>query len=223
MSEQMPTNVHAVYTAYAREVPPPSGGPNPADEAFENRCRAWTKGLAQQIVFSTGDRTWGCKNAGGGRPPSKDAIAHQNGATLFGYDTLFGVGTGSPSLNPNPVGEDITGQTFMPVEPVDYLGGAQPPGPGPDPGDDELEARVRALEVKVAQQQSDIDQLRSGLVGMHERLDASDEANNELRLRLGSLQAKVDHLVVRGPTKGRFALGSHYHDVDLQVQDSRQL
>jgi hypothetical protein len=145
MSEQFPANVKAVRDAFVAKVPVPSGGPNPADDAFEDRCRAWTRGLAQQIVFSTGDRSWGCKNAGGGRPQSKDAIAHQVGATLFGFDLLLGVGTGSPALVPSPSGEDITGQVFIPVEPVDRIGG---PPPVPPPSGD-LEQRVAALEAAV--------------------------------------------------------------------------
>lgn len=218
MSEQMPANVHAVFLAYAEKVPVPSGGPNPADEPFENRCRAWTRGLAQQIVFSTGDRSWGCKNAGGGRPQSKDAIGHQVGATLFGYDTLFGVGTGSPSLVRNPVGEDITGQTFMAVEPVDHIGGGQPgPGPDPDPGNGELEQRVARLEAIVFAQQKALDEQQKALEA--ERAERV-EGDRGLRERLGALEAKVSRLRAIGATKGRTILGfSHYHEADIPLSD----
>ena len=148
MSEQLPANVRAVRDAFVAKVPVPSGGPNPADEAFENRCRTWTKNLAQQIVFSTDDRSWGCKNAGGGRPQSKDVIAHQVGGTLFAFDLLLGVGTGSPSLVPNPSAMDITGQVFMPVDPVDHIGGSPASTPSVAPTDD-LAARIAALEAAV--------------------------------------------------------------------------
>src|SRR6185436_12793044 len=146
MSEQFPANVRAVRDAFVAKVPVPAGGPNPAGAAFEERCRAWTRSLAQQIVFSTNDRSWGCKNAGGGRPQSKDALAHQVGGNLFGFDLLFGVGTGSPSLVPSPSGEDITGQVFMPVDPVDHLGGAPASGPAVAPPTSDLAPRVAALE-----------------------------------------------------------------------------
>jgi hypothetical protein len=151
MSEQLPANVRAVRDAYVAKFPVPAGGPNPADEAFENRCRQWVRGMAEQIVFSTSDPSWGCKNAGGGRPQSKDVLAHQVGGTLFAYDLLFGVGTGSPSLVPGPSGEDVTGQVFMPVQAKDHIGGgtAQPPGPGLQPPSNEiaaLTARIEALE-----------------------------------------------------------------------------
>lgn len=160
MSESLPANVRAVRDAYVAQFPVPSGGPNPADEAFENRCRAWVRGLAEQVRFSLNDAAWGCKNAGGGRPQSKDALAHQVGPTLYGYDLLFGVGTGSPSLVPSPSGEDITGQTFMAVQPVDHLGGSQPaPGPDPQPPNtdyEDLKRRVEALEATALKHGDDI-------------------------------------------------------------------
>lgn len=219
MSRPMPENVRAVFLAYARAIPHPTGGPNPADPPFEDKCRAWTKGAAQQIVFSTGDRSWGCKNAGGGRPQSKDSIAEVVGPTLFGYDTLFGVGTGDPSLNPNPVGEDITGQVFMPVEPFDHIGAGNGGGtdPDPDPGDKELEARVAELEAQVRS-------LTAIAAGQQEALDAEQKArvegDRELRERIGQLEAKVSRLRAIGPTKGRSLLGfSHFHDADIPLSD----
>jgi len=121
MSEPLPAFAVASVDRYVARFPVPQmAGPGPSDEAFENVCRAWSKALAEQLQFDSLDPRWGVKNAGGGRPQSKDAIAY-NGPRLMGYDMLLGVGTGHPSLNRGVVGEDITGQSFMPVRAVNHL------------------------------------------------------------------------------------------------------
>ena len=216
MSEQLPANVRAVRDAFVAKVPVPAGGPNPADSAFEERCRAWTRSLAQQIVFSTNDRSWGCKNAGGGRPQSKDALAHQVGGNLFGFDLLFGVGTGSPSLVPSPSGEDITGQVFMPVDPVDHLGGAAAPAPAVAPPTGDLAARVAALETTVKAADSKIqDALRTAAEAVTTAQDAVRQAQAALA-KMGTLRAKglIDvPVVVENLSRAR-AKG----DVDLALE-----
>ena len=217
MSDQLPANVRAVRDAFVARVPVPAGGPNPADSAFEDRCRAWTRSLAEQIVFSTNDRSWGCKNAGGGRPQSKDAIAHQVGGKLFGFDLLFGVGTGSPSLVPNPSGEDITGQVFMPVDPVDHIGGGSAPGTTVAPPPDDLAARVAALEAAVKAADSQIDDARRTAA---EALAAAQDAVRQAQAaiaKMGTLRAKgpVDlPVIVENLTRAR-AKG----DVELALQE----
>jgi hypothetical protein len=216
MSEQFPANVRAVRDAFVAKVPVPAGGPNPADSAFEDRCRAWTRSLAQQIVFSTNDRSWGCKNAGGGRPQSKDALAHQVGGNLFGFDLLFGVGTGSPSLVPSPSGEDITGQVFMPVDPVDHLGGAPAPGPAVAAPTGDLAPRVAALEAAVKAADSKIqDALRTAAEAVAAAQDAVRQAQAALA-KMGTLRAKgsIDvPVVVENLSRAR-AKG----DVDLALE-----
>lgn len=217
MSEQLPANVRAVRDAFVAKVPVPAGGPNPADPAFEDRCRAWTRSLAEQIVFSTNDRSWGCKNAGGGRPQSKDAIAHQVGGNLFGFDLLFGVGTGSPSLVPSPSGEDITGQVFMPVEPVDHIGGAPASGPAVTPPPGDLAARVAALEAAVKAADSQIENaLRTAAEAVTTAQDAVRQAQAALA-KMGTLRAKglIDVPVVVESLGRARAKG----DVDLALQD----
>ncbi len=153
MSRQLPMEVRAIRNAYVAKHPVPGGG-TAGDPGFEQICRQWTNDLAEQIRYSTGDPRWGSKNAGGGRPQSKDSIAEKDGATLWGYDMLFGVGTGNPSLVDNPSGTDISNQTFIPVEPQDHIGDVPGSGPGPDPGDEEQEAdqdqRIAQLEAAVA-------------------------------------------------------------------------
>ena len=220
MSEQFPANVRAVRDAFVAKVPVPSGGPNPADSAFEDRCRAWTRSLAQQIVFSTNDRSWGCKNAGGGRPQSKDALAHQVGGNLFGFDLLFGVGTGSPSLVPSPSGEDITGQVFMPVDPVDHLGGGPAPGPASGPAvappTDALAARVAALEAALKAADSKLqDAVRSATEAVTTAQDAVRQAQAAMA-KIATLRAKglIDvPVIVENLSRAR-AKG----DVDLALE-----
>lgn len=151
----LPQNILDIRDDYSVAVPVPTGGPNPADEAFENRCRAWVRGLAQQIVFSTGDSSYGTKSAGPGRPQSKDAIAQQQGTKLFGWDMLSGAGTGSPTLIADPGTMDITGQIFIAVEPFDHIGqgggGSNGGGENGDSATDaEQDAKIAALEQDVA-------------------------------------------------------------------------
>ena len=220
MSEQFPANVRAVRDAFVAKVPVPAGGPNPADTAFEERCRAWTRSLAQQIVFSTNDRSWGCKNAGGGRPQSKDALAHQVGGNLFGFDLLFGVGTGSPSLVPSPSGEDITGQVFMPVDPVDHLGGVPASGPASGPAvappTGDLAGRVATLEAAVKAADSKLqDALRTATEAVTTAQDAVRQAQAAMA-KIATLRAKglIDvPIVVENLSRAR-AKG----DVDLALE-----
>jgi hypothetical protein len=161
MSDSLPAAVLNTIARYAQRFPVPQmSGSGPSDDAFENVCRAWCRALAEQVQFETGDARWGVKNAGGSRPQSKDSLAF-NGPRLINYDLLGGVGTGHPSLVGQPAGEDITGQTFMPVTGVDHLGGAPPPRPVPVPGQPpppsvdlspvldllhDLQARIHVLE-----------------------------------------------------------------------------
>lgn len=174
MSEPLAASVVAIITRYTARFPVPSGGPNPADDAFENRCRTWVFGLAEQACFETSDPRWGVKNAGGGRPQSKDSLTF-NGPALINYDLLSGVGTGSPTLVGHPSGEDITGQTFIPVKPVDHLGGAAPaptpaPGPTAPPTDSgelaALRADVAALTQTVHDQHATIADLSEQLAAV---------------------------------------------------------
>lgn len=124
--------VESVTRYVARFPVPQQATPGPATEPFENICRGWCWNLAEQVQFDTGDPRWGVKNAGGGRPQSKDSITF-NGPRLINYDLLTGVGTGRPTLNLAVSGEDITGQVFMPVKAVNHVGGAVPDPVKPPP------------------------------------------------------------------------------------------
>jgi hypothetical protein len=78
--------------------------------------------IAQQIAFEFG-LSWGTKRADPGRPLSKDAIAYSvvysGTGTLLAWD-LFNGATRVPFDNPSSI--DITGQMFVPVQPVNHLG-----------------------------------------------------------------------------------------------------
>ena len=111
----------------------------PAGPEAEDRARRWTIGLAEQIRYEHGP-SYGNKRADPGRPISKDAIAYVPGILpwqpyekLYAYDMLSGAGTGSPTLVPNPEGQDITGQVFVVAQPVDHLSGVPTPTPEPPP------------------------------------------------------------------------------------------
>jgi hypothetical protein len=133
----LPANVKSIRDRFVAKFPIPQGsGPEDFDPqtggasaAFENKARMWVYRLAQQIRYETNNPAWGVKNAGGGRPQSKDSLAN-NGPRLINYDLMTAVSSGHPTLVPDPQGEDITGQTFMPVEPVNHL---EAPVPQPDP------------------------------------------------------------------------------------------
>lgn len=101
----------------------------------DNQRRALTKIIAEQVRFALGP-SWGTKSAGEGRPPSKDAIAYVDEAgRLWGWDSLNG---GTREVSSIREMEDITGQEFLPVLPIDHLntGAVSPAGTptgGPPP------------------------------------------------------------------------------------------
>jgi len=197
---QLPADVKAIRDRFVEQFPVPSGGPNPADDAFEDLCRMWTKRLAEQVVFSTNDPTWGVKNAGGGRPQSKDALARNLAPKLYTFDLLTGVGTGSPRLVTDPQGEDITGQVFMPVSPVNHLG-APTPQPKPEAQPPQPTVDLTPLWAALKDLQRMIDGLRSDQAALTDRLVALEQ-KPEPKYR------------VRGSTSRAFA---HAHTIDLDV------
>lgn len=101
-------------------------------EAKDGMFRDWCIDLAEQVAFSYPGHGFGVKRADPNRPISKDTIAQQVGSVLWAWDLFTGVGTATTAVVPNPDAMDISGQTFVPVEAVDHLGGSPPPIP-PDP------------------------------------------------------------------------------------------
>lgn len=161
MAQTLPERIAQIVRAYVRVYPVPRLDVGPASPAFEDLCRLWCFRLAQQVAYATDDEDWGVKSASPDRPQSKDSLTY-NGSRLINYDLLLGVGTGQPTLNLGAVGEDITGQTFMPVGAVNHLGGSPSDFPAPkEPDPSELKtlrelvieqaARIKALEIRMGE------------------------------------------------------------------------
>lgn len=158
------------------------GKPDMSNEASR---REWTRKLAETFRARFGPE-WGHKSTTPSSPPSKDAIARKDGASLTAYDTQLSDGT--IMLNPDPI--DITGQTFLPVTSYDWTGGGpvepEPePQPEPEPAPDailtrldailaELKAQRAAVESAVEEIKKGSDALKSGLV---------DALKNGLKIR----------------------------------------
>lgn len=140
----LPDDVKAIRARYVVRYPVPQGVPG---DAHEENCRQWSIRFAEQVRHDTDDSTWGAKRADAGRPISKDTLARNLAPKLYSWDLLSGTGTGSPTLNESPAAEDITGQVFVHVEPVDHLGDPPPP----PPPDDTLAKKLAALEARVAE------------------------------------------------------------------------
>lgn len=94
----------------------------------DDERRAWVLKAAEQLAFSVSPE-WGTKNAGGGRPQSKDAIAKVVSGVVCGWDIVNGE---TRQLQFGP-GVPLPGQVFMPVRPTDHLGGTTTPPPPPPP------------------------------------------------------------------------------------------
>jgi hypothetical protein len=141
MEYPLPDRVYRLVVELAARFPELRRGDDEARRAF-------TLKVAQQVCFSLSP-WWGTKRAGAGRPLSKDAIAFQDDAAdppqLIGWDLIDGT---TREVHPHPImGEDISGQVFVSVDPVNHLGTAPPPPPpAPDAELDAIEARLAALE-----------------------------------------------------------------------------
>lgn len=88
--------------------------------------------VAQQARYELGP-DWGLKRADPGRPISSENIAKREGSRLIAWAWE---NRHDGTWEHMPEGEDITGQTFVPVEPINHLGVAPEPQPepGPTPG-----------------------------------------------------------------------------------------
>lgn len=149
----------------------------------EDQRRALAKLIAEQVRFEFGS-AWGWKRADPGRPPSKDAIAQQQpDGRLWAWDLFLGT-TGAP--HPTPIWIDITGQVFIPVDPVDHLatgggsgGGAPPVPPTPPPSSVDLGPilqRLAELEVRLAEAEGTVRTVRTVQATQAAALVRLDEA-----------------------------------------------
>ncbi len=102
--------------------------------------RIFARRVAEQFVFSFPGEGWGSKDAGGGRPQTKDVVARLRNGVLDGWELVDGA-TRSIKCNDHI---PLDGQHFIEVQPINWLGGDPPPPTG------DLEARIAALEARVA-------------------------------------------------------------------------
>jgi hypothetical protein len=140
------------------------------DAADEVR-RATTRRIAEQCRFEFGPE-WGHKRADPGRPPSADVFAHKTAEFFVGWD--WSVPSGIAEF---PESIDLSGQTFIDVEPINHLGGEPAPEPVPVP-DPQFEARLARLEAAFAELWPRI--INAGLVA-DAALGQSNVALEELR------------------------------------------
>jgi len=146
----LPDDVRATIGRFATAFPVPQKSSGESQDAFEDRCRDWSKRVAEQVKHDhpldqvkhdhplDTDSAWGIKASSPTNPPSKDSLALKSVSMgLESWDLLLGVGTGSPSLSPDPEYHYIPQQHFIAVVARDHVGGGVPdPGPTPDPDPD---------------------------------------------------------------------------------------
>jgi hypothetical protein len=168
----------------------------------DEQRRAFTLRVAQQVKRDFGP-AWGTKRADPGRPSSKDAIARKTDALLVSWDLING---STREVHPAPImGEDISDQVFVAVDPVDHLGSVPVPDPPPSvPQPDyaeqiaDLKAQIAALLIRVL----DVQQ-----TAVKASTDAS-YARGQVQGIQEALPKRLANLKVRG-TNGRSWSHSH--------------
>lgn len=129
----MPNFPQALWVQYRHDIEPTFLN-EPAGDAKDDKARAYVKGFAEQVVYSTGDSNFGIKRADPGRPFSKDLLPYYVSASvLVGWDLFSGVGENVTKPVENPGLQDISGQSFYHVSAVNHLGGTSGPGVPTDP------------------------------------------------------------------------------------------
>ncbi len=114
----MPIRVRdIIHALYERNLPLANGN--------DELRRALQTLICEQTCFELGE-DWGAKNAGGGRPRSKDSIACLHKGMVYGADCFNGA-TRKPSVP--DVLEALPGQVFEPVPPINHLGNVVQPPP----------------------------------------------------------------------------------------------
>jgi hypothetical protein len=114
---QLPDRVKEIITILANRFPDLRRGD-------DDQRRALTLKFAQQIRLELGE-SWGTKRAAEGRPPSKDAVARMFEGKLFSADVING-STREPQF---PEMEELPGQLFIMVDPVNHIVNPVPPVP----------------------------------------------------------------------------------------------
>lgn len=139
-AQSWPARVQEIVDALAAGVP---------HSAPDEVRREVTKRIAEQVRHELGPN-WGWKRADPGRPLSTDVFATQ--FPFVGYD--WSVPSGVAQF---PTAIDLTGQVFVPVEPVNHLGLATRPPPdvvNPPVDLSRLEDKIdRAIEIALRAEQ----------------------------------------------------------------------
>jgi hypothetical protein len=115
-------------------LPSTQGGRNPSPSDIEaNKVvgREWIKKLIATLTFHHPEGNFVRKRGDRGRPWSNESVAWLDGNKLYGIDLLTNAGVEWQTFNIGHV-EDLTGQDWEKVDPVDHLnGGGATPGPLP--------------------------------------------------------------------------------------------
>lgn len=111
--------------------------------------RQLTRLFAEQCRFELGSN-WGTKRASETRPLSADVVCTQN--PFVGWDTQLAGGV----IAQFPDSIDLTGQVFVPVDPVKHI----PVETGPGPSDPTLKEELAALRERLDRLEHDA--LKSG-------------------------------------------------------------
>lgn len=136
------------------------------NKGSDDQRREYALKVAQQFAFSFPAEGWGSKDAGGGRPQTKDVVARLRNGVLDGWELVAGA-TRSVKCNDHIT---LDGQHFIQVDPHDWLGAGETPPP--PPGDFVTKA-----------------QLDAAIVELHTTLWGEvDGSLNEIRGRLAKLE-----------------------------------
>ncbi len=129
-----------------------------------------------QLVHFDKSFGWCWKSADPGRPPSKDALAVRVGETLLAWDWQSGASR-LRQVTEGQEAEDITGQNYIAVAPLDTLGLDAPGEPG-EPTKPPIDlkplteriARLEALAVRQAEVNQNLTELARSLHDSLQRL-----------------------------------------------------
>ena len=119
--------------------------------------RARTQAIAEQCCFELGDN-WGHKRADPGRPPSADVFCTASPFEGWDWSVPGGIAQFPDSI-------DLTGQTFIKVDPINHLGVAEPPeSEPPDPIElNEVWDAIEGLQAQINDVRNDIAEIHQAI------------------------------------------------------------
>lgn len=155
----------------------------------DDQRRAVTVAIAEQLTFEFPNQGWGAKSAEPGRPISKDCVAKVEqlaGSTIVrgGCYEWWDGNALSGRVAERPVLNDIPGQNFIAVAPVDHLGaGGASSGDRPAHHDEDqvstVRARIDALESRLTEAHQAVAALEQRVTALEQRpADASGSSTS---------------------------------------------